>query len=163
MNQVGGPLTTVRPRSVVSPRQRAEPLPAASVAGGQRQAAGVGGQTGKAPFAEVLAGVMGGLRVSQHAQQRLRSAGLDAAALEAVGQAVERVAAKGGRESLVVYGDAAFVVNIPSRTLVTVIPATRMREQVFTNIDSAILVNPHDSTSGAGPAWEATGEGRVLP
>ncbi|HHY95612.1 MAG TPA: hypothetical protein GX513_11485, partial [Firmicutes bacterium] len=121
------------------------------------------GQAGKGPFAEVLAGAMGGLRVSQHAQQRLRSAGLGAAALQAVGQAVERVAAKGGRESLVVYGDAAFVVNIPSRTVVTVIPATRMREQVFTNIDSAILVNPHDSTSGAGPAWEATGEGRVLP
>lgn len=112
-------------------------------------------------FVGLLAEAMGGLRVSQHAQQRLRSAGLHTADLEAVGRAVAKVAAKGGRESLVVYGDTAFLVSVRNRTLITVVPAARMREQVFTNIDSAVLLAQKEIPSGAGPSREAAGEGRA--
>ncbi|MEW6546438.1 MAG: flagellar protein [Bacillota bacterium] len=112
-------------------------------------------------FARVLAETVAGLRISEHARQRLCSAGMGAHDLEAVGRAVEKLAAHGGRESLVMYKDAAFLVSVRNRTLITVVPAHRMREQIFTNIDSAAFVSSEDNSSGAGPAWEATGERRA--
>lgn len=118
---------------------------------------------GPAPFARVLAETVAGLRISEHARQRLESAGMGTADLEAVGRAVDKLAARGRRESLVMCGDTAFLVSVRNRTLITVIPAGRMREHIFTNIDSAALVSKEDITSGAGPAWEAAGEGRTDP
>lgn len=116
---------------------------------------------GPAPFAQVLADTVAGLRISEHARQRLQSARVGSADLEAVGRAVDRLAARGGRESLVMCGDAAFLVSVRNRTLITVVPAGRMREHIFTNIDSAALVSSGDIASGAGPAWEAAGERRA--
>ncbi|MEW6397647.1 MAG: hypothetical protein AB1503_00550 [Bacillota bacterium] len=129
------------------------------------RSAGGAGDAGAAPgspsFARVLAETAAGLRISEHARQRLRSAGMDPHDLEPVGRAVEKLAAHGSRESLVMYRDAAFLVSVRNRTLITMVPAARMREQVFTNIDSAAFVSSEDNLSGAGPAWEAAGERRA--
>lgn len=137
--------------------------PAAPVTPSGRTGAGgpAPGRPEAGSFADVLAETAAGLRISEHARQRLRSAGVGPAHLEAVGRAVERLAAHGGRESLVMCGDTAFLVSVRNRTLITVVPAERMRDCIFTNIDSAALVGARDITSGAGPAWEASGEGRA--
>jgi len=142
---------------------RAEPGPAVrQVPGGAAaRAAGSGAAPASVSFAQVLAETAAGLRISEHARQRLRSAGFGPQDLEPVGRAVEKLAARGSRESLVMYRDAAFLVSVRNRTLITVVPAARMREQIFTNIDSAAFVSSEDSPSGAGPAWEATGERRA--
>jgi flagellar operon protein len=54
-------------------------------------------------------------------------------------QAVDRLQAKGGRESLVILGDVAFVVSVKNRTVITAVDSESMKENVFTNIDSAIV------------------------
>lgn len=83
-----------------------------------------------------------GVRFSQHAQDRLkaRNITLSASDLANLEGAVNSVAQKGGKESLVMMGDAALVVSIKNRTVVTALDRTQMKGNVFTNIDSAVIL-----------------------
>jgi len=84
----------------------------------------------------------GGVKFSAHAVRRLESRGirLDQTDVAAIESAVDRAAAKGGRDSLMLAADYAMVVNIPSRTVVTAFDQEQLRENVVTNIDSAVFV-----------------------
>jgi len=53
---------------------------------------------------------------------------------------VESVAQKGGRESLIMLGDAALVVSVRNRTVITAMDRASMQGNVFTNIDSAVII-----------------------
>ena len=56
-------------------------------------------------------------------------------------QAVGKAAQKGARESLVLMQpDLAFVVSVRNRTVITAVDGDSMKENVFTNIDSAVIV-----------------------
>lgn len=79
---------------------------------------------------------------SGHAQQRLESRriSLSPQSLAQVGDAVERAREKGIREALIVQDRTAFIVNIPSSTVVTVLGKEEMNSHVFSNIDGAVIV-----------------------
>lgn len=83
-----------------------------------------------------------GVKFSAHAQERLRtrSIELSPADLAGIDEAVRRAAAKGARESLLLSNKAAFVVSVRNRTVITVVDAASMKENVFTNIDSAVIL-----------------------
>ncbi len=83
-----------------------------------------------------------GLKFSQHAQERLAARGisLNAADLQKLEGAVNSVAQKGGKDSLIMMGDAAFVVSVNNRTVVTAVDRSGMQGNVFTKIDSAVIV-----------------------
>ena len=95
-------------------------------------------------FASVLDTKLPAQRVkfSQHAQDRLRARNINFSAndLANLEGAVNSVAQKGGKESLVMMGDAALVVSIKNRTVVTAMDRAQMKGNVFTNIDSAVIV-----------------------
>ncbi len=102
------------------------------------------GQTENSTFAKVLDQKLPsqGVKFSQHAQERLKARNIsfsanDIASLEG---AVNSVAQKGGKESLVMMGDAALVVSIKNRTVVTALDKAQMQGNVFTNIDSAVIL-----------------------
>jgi len=83
-----------------------------------------------------------GVKFSQHAQERLKARGItlsdnDIKKLEG---AVNSVAQKGGKESLIMMGDAAYVVSVNNRTVVTAVDRASMQGNVFTKIDSAVIV-----------------------
>ncbi|MBS1718996.1 MAG: hypothetical protein JST35_00965 [Armatimonadetes bacterium] len=82
------------------------------------------------------------LKVSGHAQTRLQSRNidLDAAQWNRVLDGVNRAAAKGAKESLVMVDDAALVVSVKNRTVITAVDKAGLKENVFTNIDSAVIV-----------------------
>ena len=82
------------------------------------------------------------LRFSAHAQERLRSRSISLTSEDSLRLkgAVDRVAEKGGRESLVLMDNLAFVVSISNRTVITAVDGLNLRDNVFTNIDSAIMV-----------------------
>ena len=82
------------------------------------------------------------LNFSAHAKERLasRSITLDEQALGKLNEAVDKAAAKGSRASLLFYGDMAFVAGVPTRTIITALDGESMKEHVFTNIDSAVVV-----------------------
>ena len=95
-------------------------------------------------FSDALNDAFGGdaLKVSGHAQSRLASRGIemDEAAWDRVKGGVDRAAAKGARESLVLMDDVALVVSVKNRTVITAVDKGSLRDNVFTNIDSAVIV-----------------------
>ena len=102
------------------------------------------GQTTDSQFARVLDQKIPteGVKFSQHAQERLRARNItfSAADLANLEGAVNSVAQKGGKESLVMMGDSALVVSVKNRMVVTALDKTQMRGNVFTNIDSAVII-----------------------
>ena len=96
---------------------------------------------GDSPFAKVLEQSQG-VKFSQHAQDRLkaRNIAFSADQMQQLEGAVNSVAQKGGKDSLVMMGDAALVVSVKNRTVVTAMDRSQMKGNVFTNIDSAVVI-----------------------
>ncbi|HEY3295751.1 MAG TPA: TIGR02530 family flagellar biosynthesis protein [bacterium] len=82
------------------------------------------------------------LTFSAHAQSRLmtRSIHLTAPQMERLQHGVNQAAQKGARESLVVMDNLAFIVSVPNRTVVTAVDGAATNGNVFTQIDSAVIV-----------------------
>ncbi len=76
--------------------------------------------------------------ISSHAQKRLneRNINMDSNLKSSLSEAFSELEAKGARDSLVLTNQGAFVVNVPSRTLVTAMGYNEMRNNIVTNIDS---------------------------
>ena len=83
-----------------------------------------------------------GLKFSAHAKERLglRNITLSSDDLNRMNDAVNKAASKGARQSLLVMDDQAFIVSVPNRTVITALDSGSMKENVFTNIDSAVIV-----------------------
>jgi flagellar operon protein len=92
-------------------------------------------------FAEVLGEKAGAVQLSGHAKARVERRGidLDPQTLARLQHGVDRAAAKGSRESVVLVDDVAFVVSVKARTVITAVDRASMRDHVFTNIDSAVI------------------------
>ncbi|MBI1859982.1 MAG: hypothetical protein HYR96_03570 [Deltaproteobacteria bacterium] len=80
--------------------------------------------------------------LSSHAQTRIESRSLpwDAEMEKRIGRGIDAAEQKGSREALILADNLAVIANVKSRTVVTAIDRSQMKEQVFTNIDSAVLV-----------------------
>lgn len=93
-----------------------------------------------ASFAEILE--QQSLKFSRHATERIikRGISLTPGHLQRLHDAVEKAAAKGARDSLILVDNLAFVVSVKNRTVVTAIDDTSLRGNVFTNIDSAVII-----------------------
>ncbi len=81
------------------------------------------------------------VKFSAHAQTRLqsRNISLDASHINRLQGAVQRAAGKGSRDALVLMDDLAMVVSVSNRTVITVVDKDNMKQNVFTNIDSAVF------------------------
>ena len=92
-----------------------------------------------ADFAAVL---QDRLKVSGHAQTRLQSRNIDLSKdqWDRVVSGVDQAAAKGSKESLVMVDNAALVVSVKNRTVITAVDQAQLKNNVFTNIDSAVIV-----------------------
>ncbi|MCY0875306.1 MAG: flagellar protein [Firmicutes bacterium] len=99
---------------------------------------------GSSSFSQILQKKMAPADVvfSGHASERLRLRGIAQSPhlVQSLKTAVDQLAQKGARDSLVVVDDVGFVVNVPNRTVVTALSMATDHSQVFTNIDSAIWV-----------------------
>jgi flagellar operon protein len=88
------------------------------------------------------------VKLSGHALARLqtRSISLGPDDMDRLRDAVDRAEAKGAREALVLMSgpsreqDLAFVVSVRNRTVITAMEGDSMKDNVFTNIDSAVDV-----------------------
>ena len=93
-------------------------------------------------FADILARQQTKVKFSKHANERLRDRRIDLSdqELAKLDDTVERMAAKGARESLIYMNDLAFVVSVKNRTVITAMDGTSVKENIFTNIDSAAII-----------------------
>lgn len=108
-----------------------------------RRAPGADAQPSGHSFAETLKAAGGAqpLQFSRHALARVERRGieLDQATLGRLSEGVGRAAGKGSRDSLVLVDGTAFVVSVSNRTVITAVGSEHMKDNVFTNIDSAVI------------------------
>ena len=79
---------------------------------------------------------------SKHAAQRVQERGVQVtdSLLGDLNQAVQKARDKGARDVVVIGQSGAFIVNIPNNVVVTTMSGTEMKDNIFTNIDSAVLM-----------------------
>jgi flagellar operon protein len=79
---------------------------------------------------------------SAHARDRLihRNIQLSPHDLERLQGGVQKAAVKGAREALVLLNELAFVVSVPNRTVITAMMGDALKGNIFTQIDSAVIV-----------------------
>ena len=99
-----------------------------------------------AAFADVLktqidAANTNSVKFSKHASMRLddRNITLSQEQSLRLEQATAKASEKGIQDSLVLLDSMAFIVNVPSQTVVTAMNQNESLEKVFTNIDGAVI------------------------
>lgn len=85
----------------------------------------------------------GGIDISSHAAKRLqeRKINFDGSEYLKIKEAMGKLKAKGGRDSLVITDQAAYIVDVKNNKVVTAVEKSGMNENVFTKIDSTIFMN----------------------
>lgn len=84
----------------------------------------------------------GELQFSKHASARVEQRGIQLTdgLLEGLKDAVEKARDKGAKDIVVIGQQGAFIVNVPNNTVVTTMSPTEMKQNIFTNIDSAVII-----------------------
>lgn len=88
------------------------------------------------------ADISSSLKFSTHAIERMRSRGISFSPemMKNIEGAVAKAAQKGSKDTLVLTDNSALIVSVKNNTVVTVMDKTAMKENVFTNIDSTVMV-----------------------
>lgn len=79
---------------------------------------------------------------SKHAQQRAEERGIEMTddLMNQLAYSVGKAQEKGAKNILVLDAGRAFIVNVPQSKVITAISQDEMRDNVFTNIDGAVLL-----------------------
>ena len=79
---------------------------------------------------------------SRHAHERLFSRGieLDEAKLNKLADAIDKAESKASKETLILDDEAAYVVSVSNRTVVTVFDRDNLQDGIVTSIDSAVIM-----------------------
>lgn len=90
-----------------------------------------------------------GIKVSKHAEKRFleRDIHMSDGDWKKVADGLNKAMQKGAKESLFLMDDVALVMSVPNKTVITVVDKDHLRENVFTNIDSAVILD--DKFKGA--------------
>lgn len=127
----------IQTNSFLSIEQLADRLPKTPKPEGRRTAEGFS-------FNEVLMQKTKGpdtLKLSKHAAGRLSDRGirLTGEQWERLEGGARKAEQKGIKDSLVIVDELAFIVNVPNQTIITAMDSTQTDENVFTNINGAVI------------------------
>lgn len=81
-------------------------------------------------------------KISNHAAKRLqdRNIMLSQKDMENINKGINMAKEKGAKDSVIFYKNIALITNIKNRTIITAIDKDSSKENVFTNIDSVVLL-----------------------
>ncbi len=84
----------------------------------------------------------GCVRFSKHADARLRQRDIQLSdeQMTRLNEGTQKAGLKGIKESLVILDNLAFIVNTENRTVVTAMDSTNNDENIYTNIDGAVII-----------------------
>lgn len=87
------------------------------------------------------------IQVSKHARKRIeqREISFDAGDQQSVSEAMGQLSSTGAQDALLLRQDAAFLVNVPNRTVVTAMDRAEMSQRMVTDIDSAYMLQNEQS------------------
>lgn len=83
-----------------------------------------------------------GFVISNHAAERLtdRNIMLNESDMNKINDGINKAYEKGSKESLILYKDLVLIASIKNRTIITAVDKESSKENVFTNIDSVVLL-----------------------
>lgn len=83
-----------------------------------------------------------GVKFSGHAINRLQNRKIELSSenIDRLNKAIDKAGEKGAKESLVIMDDLALIVSVKNKTVITALNGDSIKENVFTNIDSAVIV-----------------------
>ena len=61
--------------------------------------------------------------------------------LERLGEGIDQLSKRGAKESLVLMDDMAMIVGVPKKTVITAMSRNEAMGNIFTNIDSTLVVD----------------------
>ncbi len=84
-----------------------------------------------------------GVNLSVHAARRLKERGMEIDGDEflKIKNAMNMLRSKGGQDSLIITGKGAYIVDVNSNKIVTAMDKGSMSQNVFTKIDSTMIVD----------------------
>lgn len=112
-------------------------------AGTKQGALHTGSDGGTPDFAAMLRQkAQGSLSYSKHAAMRMKERGItvDNSLEQELTLAVEGARKKGAKDVAVIGSRDVFIVNVPNNVVVTIVSREDMKDKIFTNIDSAVLL-----------------------
>jgi len=79
---------------------------------------------------------------SKHAIERMdkRNMELTSEELNKLEMAFDKAEDKGVRDALIIMGDKAFIASIKNKTIITTLNKEQLKDNVFTNIDGAVII-----------------------
>ncbi len=82
------------------------------------------------------------LQFSKHSKERIAQRGISLTEelMSDLNAAMGKARLKGARDVVMIGKDAAFIVNVPNNMVVTAMNGEEMKDNIFTNIDSAVLL-----------------------
>lgn len=83
-----------------------------------------------------------GFVISNHAACRLkqRNINFNENDMKNINEGINKAEAKGCKQALIMYKNTALVTSIKNRTIITAVDNEGSKENVFTNIDSAVIL-----------------------
>lgn len=119
------------------------PQPIQPITTGKTAKTGKPESSNKSTFNQVLDEKLNqDIKFSNHAQQRLKARNIELsdADMNKLITAVDKARQKGARDSLILMNDLALVVSVKNNTVITAVDDQSLKNNVFTNIDSAVIV-----------------------
>lgn len=104
---------------------------------------GTGNAYNAAPTTAEQLEIMSGVNFSRHAVERINQRNIDVITggkLQRLSKGVELAESKGSDDALVIVDRTAFVVSVRSNKVITAVDADDMQGNVFTNIDSTVIM-----------------------
>lgn len=82
------------------------------------------------------------VQFSKHAAQRVKERGIcmNDDVMKSLNHAVQKAKEKGAKDVVIIGESGAFIVNVPHNIVVTTMSGSEMKENIFTNIDSAVIM-----------------------
>lgn len=82
------------------------------------------------------------INFSRHARNRITSREINISEKEMtqLKSGIDKAVEKGAKNSLILINNTAYIVSVENNTVVTIIDQESIKEKVFTNIDSAVLM-----------------------
>ncbi|AYE33425.1 TIGR02530 family flagellar biosynthesis protein [Clostridium septicum] len=78
--------------------------------------------------------------LSKHAVERLKYIDFSNKDMKAIEKGFQMAEKKGAKNCVMIYKDTALIASVQNKTVITAVEKERAKENVFTNIDSVVIL-----------------------
>ena len=97
----------------------------------------------KKSFKDVLKDVTGkneGFTISKHAAERLNEINFTKEDMNKIEKGFQIAKDKNSKNTVMIYKDVALIASVENKTLITAVEKERTKDNIFTNVDSVVIL-----------------------